>query len=512
MPEQFLLGIDIGTSVVKSVLFNTRGEEIAVSRRTPEIIREQTGWSEVSMEVLWGDVQATLRDVAADARAQAGEIAGIGLTGTCCSSWLLDGEGQPVRNAILWNDGRAADIIGQWQQDGTMDDVFRISGNVMFPGYTVAVLRWLQDNEPGSIERARWTVFCKDWIRYRLTGRIASEHSDVAYMPYDIRESDYSDQLLRACGIESTRRLFPEVLESSDIAGYLLPDVADAIGLPPGIPVVAGLVDVAASTLGAGAYRPGQACTIVGTSFLNNFITPEPSFEPFGVGVQTRAGGAGWVRSMINTSGTLNLEWFIEQFCATEKQAEEAAGRSIYDWAEREAASIPIGSGGIIYHPYLNTTGVLSPFLNPAARAQFFGISAEHTRAHMLRAVYEGVALAMLDCYRQIPVEIDEWYIAGGGKRSRFWTQMFANATGRAILVPAGEELGARGVAILAGVACGVYASVEDAMQQVIRIERRHEPDPEANTAYRALYELYRHIYQQLFDAWWQRHRLLNEL
>jgi erythritol kinase len=346
----------------------------------------------------------------------------------------------------------------------------------------------------------------------RRTSSGSGEHSDVGYLPYDIRASDYSDQLLRACGIESTRRLFPDVIESADVAGYLLPDVAEAVGLKPGIPVVAGLVDVAASTLGAGAYRPGQACTIVGTSFLNNFITAEPSFEPFGVGVQTRAGGAGWVRSMINTAGTLNLEWFINQFCAAEKQAEEAAGRSIYDWAEREAASIPIGSGGIIYHPYLNTNGVLSPFLNPAARAQFFGVSVEHTRAHFLRAVYEGTALAMLDCYRQIPVEIDEWYIAGGGKRSVFWTQMLADATGRKILVPAGEELGARGVAILAGVACGVYSGVEDAMQQVIVVERQHDPNPDATAKYHRLYELYRHIYEQLSEAWWERHHLLANL
>jgi sugar (pentulose or hexulose) kinase len=424
----------------------------------------------------------------------------------------VDREGHPVRNAILWNDGRAADIIGQWQQDGTMDEVFRISGNIMFPGYTVAVLRWLKENDPDSLDRARWTLFCKDWIRFRLTGDIASEHSDVAYMPYDIRERDYSDQLLRACGIESTRRLFPDVIESADIAGHLLPDVAAEVGLPAGIPVVAGLVDVAASTLGAGAYRPGQACTIVGTSFLNNFITSEPSFEPFGVGVQTRAGGEGWVRSMINTSGTLNLEWFINHFCAAEKQASEAGGESVYDWAEREAASIPIGSGGIIYHPYLNTTGVLSPFLHPAARAQFFGVSAEHTRAHFLRAIYEGTALAMLDCYRQIPAEIDEWYLAGGGKRSRFWTQMLADATGRTMLVPEGEELGARGAAMLAGVACGIYTDIPDAMQQVIQIERQHNPDPNATEKYHRIYELYRHIYSQLSDAWWQRHHMLSEL
>ncbi len=508
MSRSYLLGIDVGTSVVKSVVFDVRGHEVAVSRRIPDVQRPKPGWSELSMESLWQDVVATLKEVTASAAFDDGEIVGIGLTGTCCSSWLLDAEGHPVRDAILWNDGRAADTLNDWQRDGTMDEVFRVSGNIMFPGYTVAVLRWLQDHEPDVIERARWSVFSKDWIRFRLTGEIASEHSDVGYTPYDIRASAYSDEILRACGIESVRRLFPDVIESGAVAGNLLPDVAREVGLPPGIPVVAGLVDVAASTLGAGAYRPGQACSIIGTSFLNNFIVDQPSFVPANVGVQTRAGGAGWIRSMVNTSGTLNLEWFLTQFCAAEKASE----RHIYDWAERTASAIPLGSGGIIYHPYLNTTGVISPFVNAAARAQFFGISVEHTRAHLLRAVYEGTALAMLDCYAQIPVEIDEWYVAGGGKRSVFWMQMFADATGRTILVPEGEELGARGVAVLAGVACGVYADLDDAMRQTIQIERQHTPDPAAHEKYAKIYQLYRHLYEHVMDDWWERHRLLNEL
>ncbi len=512
MTDSYLLGIDVGTSVVKSVVFDRQGNEIAISRRTPEIIRLHPGWSEASMEALWQDVKDTLKEVAASQALEGGEIVGIGISGTCCSSWLLDAQGNPVRNAILWNDGRAADIIGEWQRTGVMDELFRISGNVVFPGYTVAVLRWLQEHEPEALERARWTIFCKDWIRYCLTGEVASEHSDVAYMPYDIHKSDYSDDLLDMCGIKSLRRLFPPVLEPGEVAGHLLPEVAREVGLPAGIPVVAGMVDVTATTLGAGAYRPGQACTIVGTSFLNNFVTEQPSFEPFGVGVQTRTAGGVWVRSMINTSGTINLDWFLGQFCAHEREVEEAAGRNIYEWAERVAAEVPLGSGGIIYHPYLNTTGVISPFLNPTARAQFFGISIEHTRAHMLRAVYEGTALAMLDCSAQIPIDIEEWYISGGGKRSAFWCQMLSDCTGRTILVPSGDELGARGVAVLAGIACGVYRDLQDAMQQVIRVERRHDPNPEATPKYRRIYELYKKIYEHVMEDWWERHRLLSTL
>lgn len=497
--------------MVKCVIFNRHGEEVAISRRKPEIRREHPGWSELSMELLWEKVKAALREVTSNAAAQGGRVVGIGLTGTCCSSWLVDGNGRPVRNAILWNDGRAADIIGEWQRTDVMDQVFAISGNIVFPGYTVAVLRWLRENEPETLRKARWSLFCKDWIRLQLTGAIHTDHTDAAYLPYNIHESRYSQKILDLCGIPDTRDLFPPILEPGAVAGLLLPEVAAETGLPPGIPVVAGMVDVAASTLGAGAYKPGQACSVVGTSFLNNFITAEPSFTPFGVGVQTRSGGDGWIRSLINTSGTINLEWFLTQLGPGNSKTIGAEAKNIYDWAEETAGAIPIGAGGIIYHPYLNTTGVISPFLHPAARAQFFGLSIEHTRAHLLRAVYEGTALSMLDCYAQIPVEIDEWYISGGGKRSLFWCQMFSDCTGRTILVPSGDEMGARGVAVLAGIACGVYEDLDHAMHQTIRIERAHKPNAEAHEKYMQLYSLYQSIYEQLAGPWWERHELLSE-
>jgi erythritol kinase (D-erythritol 1-phosphate-forming) len=512
MGEPYLLGIDIGTSVVKSVLFDHGGHEVAIGRRTPALLRPHAGWSEADMEALWLDVADTVREVVHSEARQEGEVRGIGLSGTACGLWLVDGGGDPVRNAILWNDGRAADILGEWQQSGALGEIFRISGNALFPGYTLACLAWLQQHEPGALRSARHLLFCKDWIRYRLTGQIATDHSDASYMPYDIRRADYSDELLAVCGVAGTRDLFPRLLESGAVAGKLSRAAGESLGLPPGIPVVAGMVDVAATTLGAGAYRVGQACSIVGTSFLNNVLSAGPSFEPGGVGVQARTTGGLYIRSMVNTSGTINLQWFLDQLCAAEQAAAARDGGDVYAWAEQTAAGVPLGSGGIIYHPYLNTTGVISPFVNPTARAQFFGLSVEHTRAHLLRAVYEGTALSMLDSYLHMPADVREVSLSGGGARSRFWCQMFADCTGRTMLVPSGTELGARGVAILAGVAGAVYRDLADAMTQVIHVERRHEPDPGLTAQYRELYELYRQIYEHLGDDWWARHRLLARL
>jgi len=507
--QPLLLGIDVGTSVVKAVVFDRAGNVVAAARRIPRLTHPEVGWSEADMEELWRDVVAVVSEVVATPGVQPAAIRGLGVSGTCCSSWLLDEDGKPVRNAILWNDGRAAGIVRGWTESGLMDEVFGISGNVIFPGYTVAVLRWLKENEPETLQRARHSVFCKDWIRYRLTGEIASEHTDMSAVPYDIREGALSEDVLEACGVPEALSLLAPPSEPGDVVGHLLPDVAQAVGLPPGLPVIAGMMDVAATALGTGAIRAGQACSIVGTSFLNCFLLEQPAFEPRGVGVQMRTTGGVWLRAMVNTAGTINLDWFLNQLCAAERA--QHSGDGIYRWAEAQAAAIPVGANGLIYHPYLSNAGVVSPFFHPAARAQFFGLSVDHTRAHMLRAVYEGVALSMRDCLTAMPDAVDEWFIAGGGGRSDFWCQMFADCTGKAIMVPEGDEFGARGVAMLAGVATGVYGDVEDAARQVSRVRRRFEPRAEVTARYARLHDVYKAVHRHLREDWWERFNMLNE-
>jgi sugar (pentulose or hexulose) kinase len=509
MAGPLLIGVDVGTSLVKSVAFDRSGRAVAMAKRVPRVVNARQGWSEIDMEGLWRDVLATLAEVAADSKIDAREVQGIGVSGTCCSSWLIDHSGAPVRSAILWNDGRAADIVRGWSQSGLMDDLFGICGNAIFPGFSVAVLRWLKDNEPETLARASRTVFCKDWIRYRMTGEQATDHTDASALPYDIRIGAYSSEVMKTCGVEEAMALLPPLLDPGAIAGRLLPEVARATGLPSGLPIVAGMMDVAASTLGAGAARPGQACTIVGTSFLNCFLTAAPTFEPRSTGIQMRTAGGYWLRGMVNTAGTMNLDWFLNQFCADAKAAAEAGKENIFSWAEREAASIPIGSGGVLYHPYLNSAGVISPFFHPAARAQFFGLGVEHTRAHLLRAVYEGVALAMRDCAEAMPGAVGEWLIAGGGSDSEFWRQMFADCTGRTIVAPEGEEFGARGVAMLAGVATGVYADLAEAVAAVRSVKRVHVPDQANYERYTEIYRLFRDIRDGQTDHWWRRHDML---
>jgi len=235
-------------------------------------------------------------------------------------------------------------------------------------------------------------------------------------------------------------------------------------------------------------------------------------FEPSGIGFMFLLGGNLWLRSLTNTSGTINLEWFMNNFFLEEKNRAERENISIYKLLENAAASIPIGSGGVIYHPYINTTGVAAPFRNAAARAQFFGIEITHTKNHLLRAVYEGLALAMRELYNSIPADTKEVLVTGGGARSPFWCQMFADCTGRRMLVPDGEEFGGKGVAILAGLGIGVFKDMMDARNHTFHLAREYEPIASNTAQYDQLYELYRNIYLALQDQWWQRQNLLLRL
>ncbi len=211
--------------------------------------------------------------------------------------------------------------------------------------------------------------------------------------------------------------------------------------------------------------------------------------------------GENWLRSLVNTSGTLNIDWMLDNLAVPERERAEREGRDVFELIEEVVETVPVGSGGVLYHPYINTAGVVSPFVNAAARAQFFGISIANTRAHLMRAIYEGVALSMLDAYENMPERCEKVLLSGGGARSKFWSQMFADATGKRIEVAEGSEFGARGVAMMAGIGAGVYRNVEDAAS-IVRVVRYHDPRPEHHHNYRELYTLYRELYRLLGDAW----------
>jgi len=508
----YLLGIDVGTTVSKSVIIDYEGNEVAVARCPTAVKHPIQSSSEIDMLDVWEAICSTIQELIHVHKIKPEKIKGIGVCSCVGGVWLLNERKMPFRNTILWNDGRAASLLEKWEQQGIMQEIFDISANAIFPGMTLPSLRWLAENEPKTLREAKYLFCGKDWVRFKLTGDIHTDISDISQMPCDARTREYSDKLLEICGIEAYRELFPEVIESDKVIGGVTKEAAQATGLQEGTPVVVGLADVQASLMGAGATRFGDACSIIGTSALNNVVMDYACFEPSGVGFMFMMEKDIWLRSLTNTSGTINIEWFLNNFFMDEKRKAARKKTSIYKLLEDQAATIPIGSGGVIYHPYINTTGVAAPFRNAAARAQFFGIEITHTRINLLRAVYEGLALAMRELYNSIPVEINEVILTGGGARSPFWCQMFADCTGKKMIVLQGEEFGGKGVGILAGLGIGVYRDLKDAREKTQRITREYEPDFNKTAQYDLVFELYHSIHSALQKQWWQRHNMLINL
>jgi sugar (pentulose or hexulose) kinase len=503
LASDLLLGVDAGTSMVKVAIFDRAGRELAVARRRTPVETPQPGWSETDMNVVWEVTAAAIRALLAEHRFAPERIAGVGLTGNMVGAWLIDAQGRPVRKAILWNDGRTQPLIDRLIADmpDFMTRIFYTSGSVMQQGCTLPLLRWLAENEPETLARAAYVLCCKDWIAYKLTGCVQLDPTEASVLPGDARARSYSDAMFSLFGLDEHRHLFPRLAPSESVAGVVTAQAAEQTGLQPGIPVAVGAGDVPASAIGLGAVTPGVGCTLLGTNILNCVVTPAPVFEPVEVGLLFCLPGERWLRAMVNVAGTTCLDWFIAQFCAVE-QANSRTPAELFGMLERLASNSAIGANGVLFLPYLSPLGITTPYFEPAARAEFFGLTDRHTRADLLRAVYEGVALSVRDGFAIMPQEVNEIRLAGGGAKSAFWSQIIANCTGKNVLILSGTEFGARGAALLAGVALGWWPSLSDAVQETVAIARRFEPDPEACAIYDRMYVVYQMLQRDLRPAW----------
>jgi erythritol kinase len=499
----YLLGSDVGTSVIKATLFDVDGQEIGSAARESPVLHSRLLWAEQDMGKVWKDVSATIREVVEATNVPPEQIAAIGLTGQGDGTWLIDGEGLPVRPAITWLDGRAADYLGQFQRQGIDKEIFAITGTALNTCNQGLQMHWLQDHEPAALQHAAAALRAKDWAFLRLTGVVSTDETDASFTYFDIRRRAYDDRVLDLLGISRWRHLIPEARPSYRNIGKLLPAVAAQLGLKAGMPVVSGPLDVIASALGLGVIAPGDACTILGTAGIHESVLDAPSETPVGVGYNIcHALPDRWVRLLPTMTGTLNLQWFAKEFYAAEVRAFGQDRGKLWDYLETLARQVGPGAEGVIYHPYIDPAGERAPFIEPLARGQFVGLSLHHRREVLLRAVYEGVVLSAMDCYRLLAPRMASIKLGGGGSRSDFWTQMFADVMQCPVQVMQGREFGAKGAAINAGVAIGLYPTFADAVARTVRPARQFLPDAEAGRIYAALYEVYRDVYGAMFPLW----------
>ena len=499
--SQYLLGIDNGSTVSKAALFDLHGKEIAVASCKADTEYPHPGWTERGMEMLWQSTASAIREVIAKSGVKPEEIAGIGNTGHGNGVYLLDKQGQPLRNGIQSMDSRAADIVTGWNNGNLHAKVFPFTIQSFWPAQPNALLVWLKQNEPQNYERLGAILMVKDYIKYRLTGEITGDYTDMsATSLMDVRNQCYSRELMTLYDLSEAYDALPPLKQSSEVCGQVTNAAAKETGLAVGTPVVGGLFDVDASAIGAGAINVNQACLVMGSWSINEVITKDPIVDLSLFMTTIFADPDLFLTIEGSATSATNLEWFVNQFCGEEQNQAKRRGISVYEVCNEEVASLPLDSTNIIFHPFLYGSNV-----QLTARAGFYGMAGWHTRAHLLRALYEGVVfghLSHIEKLRAAGGKINTARLAGGGSRSLVWSQMFADTIQVPMEVTDGNELGARGAALSAGIGAGIYSNYSEAVQEAVTVVRVHEPIPVNTPHYLARYAEYERLTKVMQEPW----------
>lgn len=497
---KYLLGIDNGGTMSKAALFQTDGTEVAVASRKIALIEPDPSISERDMLEMWEGTAVAVREVLDKSAVDPADIACIACTGHGNGLYLVDKEGNPVRNAINSSDSRAQAYVDKWMADGINEKVLPKTTQRLWPAQPNALLSWLRDNEPEVMKKADWVLMAKDYVRFRLTGNIAAELTDMSGCSLmNVVTGEYDDDVLKLFGILDMKRLLPPLVKTADICGRVTAVAADKTGLKEGTPVAGGMFDIDACGLASGIIDSRQMSLVSGTWGNNQYISKEPLVDKglFMTSCYCIPGHYLMLEGSPTSAG--NLEWFVSEFFQLEKEKAKQEGTSVFKQIDEMVASVDPTESDILFLPFLYGSNA------GPAKSCFLGLQGWHKRAHVMRAIFEGVVFAhnthvqRLLQFRDAPASIQ---FTGGAAKSDIWSQMFADCLGIPIEVPAGAELGSLGAAIAAGVACGVFDSYQTAVNSMVSFVRCHEPNENLKAIYGAKYERYRKAIDLLAPLW----------
>ena len=500
---RYLIGVDLGTSATKTVLFDEECRVVASASEEYALSQPQNGWAEQAPEDWYQAVLHTIQAVMQKSRAAAADVKGIGLSGQMHGLVMLDGENQVIRPAIIWCDQRTGQECQEITELIGRERLIAITANPALTGFTASKILWVRKHEPENYACCRHILLPKDYIRFRLTGEYATEVSDASGMQLlDVPKREWSAEVLAKLDIDPD--LLGRVYESPEVTGTLTPAFAALAGLDPHTVVAGGAGDNAAAAIGTGVVADGRAFTTIGTSGVVFAHTSAPRIDPKGrVHTFCCAVPGCWHVMGVTQAAGLSLKWFRDNLAEGYREREAREGTDAYDLMNEAVARVPIGSRRLLYLPYL--MGERTPHLNPNCRGVFFGLSAIHTKEDMIRAVMEGVAYSLKDCddvLQEMGVQVQAMMATGGGGKSPVWRQMLADMYGCGVQTIQNEQGPALGVAILAGVAAGIFHDVPSACRQFIRTGETTLPNAAAGAYYAKGHALYQKLYRQLADCY----------
>jgi xylulokinase len=489
--SRLFLGIDVSTTGAKALLADEKGTVVASATTALSLQTPKPLWSEQDPNEWWDGTVKSIREALANARVRADEIAAVGLTGQMHGLVLLDKDNRVLRPAILWNDQRTAAECDEIRSRlGGREALVKATGNDALTGFTAPKILWVRNHEPEVYARAALVLLPKDYVRLRLTGVAGMDKADGSgTLLFDLPSRDWSSPVLDR--LEIPRAWLPQTFEGPVPTGAISQEAAAATGLRAGTPVMAGGGDQAAGAVGAGAVEPGVVSLTLGTSGVIFASTKEPLYEPKGrLHAFCHAVPGTWHFMGVTLSAAGSLQWYRDTL---------APGES-FDALMDEAERVPPGSEGLLFLPYLS--GERTPYPDPLARGCFVGLTLRHGRGHMTRAVLEGVAFSMRDCFALLKDAglgaVSEVRVAGGGAKSPLWRQICASALGVEMVSVNSTEGAAYGASLLAAVGAGAFPSVAAACKTAIAITDRTPADATAQPAYDRLHPVYRGLYTAL--------------
>lgn len=498
---KLIIAHDLGTTGNKATLFDPEGKILASSFSGYETFYPDALSVEQDPEEYWKAVVASTWELLEKARVRKEDIGVLSFSGQMMGALPVDREGNPLARIIIWADRRGVKEVEWVRERISEEDIYRITGHRLSPNYSLAKILWFRNHRPEVYAKAYKFLLAKDFVVFRLTGKWATDFSDASGTNlFDIVEERWSEKILDAVGLDAAK--LPPVFPSFAVVGEVTKKAAEEVGLLPGTPVVIGGGDGACAACGAGVVREGQAYNYLGSSSWIALASRQPFYDPkmrtftfhhlapglfMPTGTMQAAGGS--------------YQWCRDVLCQEEVKTAQKLGMSPYLLMDLEAAKVPAGSEGLLFLPYL--LGERAPWWNPHARGVFVGLTPRHRKAHLIRAVLEGVSLNLriiLDAFREQGLHVENIRIIGGGAKGDFWAQTLAHVYGLEILRPVYlEEATSLGAAICGGVGIGLYQGIEVA-EELVKIRDRFVPGEEKIT-YDALYPVFVKSYLALFEV-----------
>ncbi len=486
----YILGIDVSTTGVKALLVAADGQVVGTANTEQPLYTPHPLWSEQDPADWWNGAVSSIRQVLAQTGVDGSQVAAVGMTGQMHGLTLLDPQGQVLRAAILWNDGRTGAQCDEMRAILGREHLIAVTGNDALTGFTAPKILWVRQHEPEVYARVAHILLPKDYVRYHLTGDYAVDCADGAGMILmDIKQRAWSGEVLDALQIPAA--WMPQTFEGPQVTGRISAGAAQLTGLKAGTPVVGGGGDQPAGAVGVGAVQPGVVSLALGTSGVVFASTSSPLIESQGrLHTFCHSVPGRWCLMGVMLSAAGSLRWYRDTF---------HPGQG-YDSLLEPAKAIPAGSEGLLFLPYL--TGERTPYPDPLARGAFAGLTIRHTQAHLVRAVLEGVAFGLRDSFELMKgagqKEVRQVRLSGGGARSPLWRQILADVLGAEMVTVNTSEGAAYGAALLAGVGAGLWPDVDSACQATVRLTGSTAPRPDDCAAYDRYYTIYRQLYPAL--------------